>query len=175
MSKYQKLYSNLVGLSILPESSRGDVDLLSALTEVFEVNKGLMPLLISELSEDIWAAGWLIDCEYELWARVLQYREFGNCSPWGLASSEILESKIEILDTAAEISKSWGIWGEDGAERIELKKWESIFLREAPLELRDLTQPICGDLGEMVQSEHGWPRIQRCELFAKHQEAHQYT
>ena len=175
MSKYQRLYSYLVELSILQESAKDEVELLPALAEAFEVNEGLMPLLISELSEDIWAAGWLVDCEYELWVRVLQFREFGNCSPWGLASSEILESKIEILATAAEISQSWGVWGEDGAERIELKNWENIFLKKAPLDLRVLTQPICGDLGEMVQSENGWPRIQRCELFAKHQAAHQYA
>ena len=175
MSKYQRLYSNLVELSILPEPAGEEVELFPALTEAFEVNEGLMPLLISELSEDIWAAGWLVDCEYELWVRVIQYREFGNCSPWGLASSAILESKIEILDTAAEISQSWGVWGEEGAERIELQKWEDVFLKKAPLGLRVLTQPICGDFGEMLLSEHGWPRIQRCELIAKHQEAHQYT
>jgi len=174
MGKYQALQSKLVELSIIPESELEEETLLNTLTEAFELNQGLMPLLISDLSEDIWAAGWLIECEYELWARVLQFREFGHCSPWGLASSKILEDKIAILDTAAEISKSWGIWGEEGAERIEMKKWESIFLMDAPWGLRDITQPICGELGEMVQSEHGWPKIQKCELFAKHKEEHKY-
>jgi len=174
MGKYHALQSKLVELSIIPEMELEEAPLLNTLTKAFELNQGLMPLLISDLSEDIWAAGWLIECEYELWARVLQFREFGHCSPWGLASSKILEDKIAILDTAAEISKSWGIWGEEGAEKIDMKKWESIFLMDAPWGLRDITRPICGDLGEMVHSEHGWPKVQKCELFAKHIEDHKY-
>ena len=175
--KYLALYNKLYELSLVSEPTYQN-DLPGKLTtfiqENQDLNQNLMPIIISNLSEHIWCAGWLIDCEYELWNRVQQYKMYGKASPWGLASSEALQKDIEILSIASDLTQKWALWNEEGPESIDLNSWKVVFEKNAPKELLNITQPICGELGKLIE-DNKWPRIQSCHLPASHRQSHNFT
>jgi hypothetical protein len=170
--KYQALYNKISELYQLENTPTQDP--LPKISVLAQNNQDIMPLLISDLSEQIWCAGWLVDCEFELWNRVQQYKKYGCSSPWGLASSEAIQKDIEILSTASDLTQKWALWKEEGPESIDLTSWEKIFQTSASNELKNITQPICGELGKLIEDKN-WPRIQSCHLPAAHSQTHNFT
>lgn len=74
--------------------------------------------LISNASEDCYCAGWLIDCEHELWEAATKPGDFD----WGMGDVPRL-----TLDTMLGLSaqcRGWVRWVEDvGAQFIPLTEW----------------------------------------------------
>jgi hypothetical protein len=53
----------------------------------------LLARLMSDLSEEYWCAGWLIDCEYALWAELTGERLL-NERGWGISDEEKEELRL---------------------------------------------------------------------------------
>ena len=130
----------------------------------------LLPTLMSELSEEYWCAGWLIGCEYELWARVVQYRRTGNCSPWGLGRSAEFTGAIAALSELSESTGSWAVWGESAPEVVPIDTWKSGMWANAPEHCVVLAQspPSCGEPGPVESSARGWPILTSFHLDIGH-------
>jgi hypothetical protein len=138
----------------------------------------LLPLMISDMSEDLWCASWLVDCEYDLWARVEQYRRTGACDPWGLGSSDAVTSAIALLSEASAATGTWAVDTKDGARTVSVDTWLAEYWPKAPRGAltRAEQAPVCGEFGKMVLRENGrWPVLERCALTAGHAGEHQYT
>ena len=89
---------------------------------------GALADAISAASEEFYCAGWLIDCEYALWARVLQYRATGMADGWGLGSDRSLTATVRKLDALADAAGGWVAWFEDGGERfVPWPEWERLW------------------------------------------------
>lgn len=78
------------------------------------------------LSEENWAAGWLIELEFTLWDWVLRWRS--NTEP----SSEFERTNIpdtEVLSWLAEQAGGWWHWDETTKEPefVPLDEWVKIY------------------------------------------------
>lgn len=135
--------------------------------------------LISEASEEYWCAGWLSNCEYELWARAEQCRRTGKCSPWGLATwqstTETVRDIIEVSDAAGV----WAMWNPDeGPVEVPLDEWKAGPWAKADLYFVQLahSEPECGALGPTVPYEEiKFVYFSRCRKNAGHDGECVYT
>jgi hypothetical protein len=68
---------------------------------------------ISDLSEDAYAAGWMHDCEYEIW------REMQEGPGWYLAS---VPGEVEILAALSRMVGGWVTW-DRGPQFCPMSEW----------------------------------------------------
>lgn len=134
--------------------------------------------LISDLSEELWCAGWLTNCEFELWARIQQYRRTGHCSAWGFSTGEDIDKEIALLDEAVRTTGSWARWADKACEPVLVENWLAMHWPEAPQYCRDLAEsyPDCGEFGPLVKAkEGGWPHLVACRLPRGHEGEHEFN
>jgi len=74
----------------------------------------LLARLMSDLSEDYFCAGWLIGCEYALWADLTGTEVCGERG-WGLS-----EEEKEELRVAHELARGWIIWSDEVRGQVYL-------------------------------------------------------
>jgi len=81
----------------------------------------LLARLMSDLSEDYFCAGWLIGCEYALWADLTGSKVHGEAA-WGISVEE-----KEELRVAHELAGGWIMWPQDTPDRTYLttEEWLS--------------------------------------------------
>jgi len=78
--------------------------------------------IMSEISEDAYCAGWLVDLEYKLWQVLVDGRgEFGFAA--------VSEEEIEELRVLSELCGGWIVWDKDrgGRRFVPLDQWLAIF------------------------------------------------
>lgn len=76
-------------------------------------------IIMSDLSEEYWAAGWMSGTEYDLW-RVLN----GETVPgWPLTPGEV--ERLRVIRDAAQC---WIVY-EDGPKAVPLPEWRDRFAR----------------------------------------------
>lgn len=131
--------------------------------------------MVSDASEDFWCAGWLTSAEYELWARVQQYRRTGKCTPWGLASWEATVEVVRELSDLSAASGEWVKWDPDaGPVTLPVDQWiMGDWVKADPyfVELA-VAEPECGALGPMVPyKDLTFPYFSRCHEPAGHEDA----
>lgn len=73
--------------------------------------------LISNASEDCWCAGWLTDCEHQLWDAATRSGEF----EWGLGV--VPRRYLDTLLGLAEASRHWVVWRDGGVKSLPLSEW----------------------------------------------------
>lgn len=101
-----------------PDTSVRDVrDLLDGDEEGRRTFPAALAHLISYLSEDCWCAGWLIDCEHQLWDAATRSGDF----EWGLGV--VPRRYLDTLLGLAEASRQWVEWTDDGARPVPLNEW----------------------------------------------------
>ena len=76
--------------------------------------------LISEISEECWCAGWLIDCEHSLWSMA---QEPASDHQWGIGTVEAKD--LVKLRALAIRCGGWVTWDEDyvGERWIAQAEW----------------------------------------------------
>jgi len=76
---------------------------------------------MSEISEDTYCAGWLINLEYELWQSLVD-------GP-GEYFSAVTEAEIEELRVLSDACGGWIVWDKDrgGQTFVPLDQWLAIF------------------------------------------------
>lgn len=78
---------------------------------------------ISDISEDFWCAGWLIDVEYDLFAMICGDRDrdygFGKVS----------HAELDHLDELSHQIGGWIYWSDadDGETFIPMNEWETMY------------------------------------------------
>jgi len=72
---------------------------------------GLLARFMSDLSEDYWAAGWLVGLEFELWSAVRE--DATRIGPANAARLRYLSSKCG----------GWIVWDETGLRYVPLDEW----------------------------------------------------
>lgn len=87
-----------------------------------------LAIVMSEISERNWCAGWDHGLEYRLWAAM----QFNN--PWhprddvpAYARNVITHEEIVMLRTLSDLAGGWVIYGANGEELIALAAWERQF------------------------------------------------
>lgn len=146
-----------------------------------DVRDGGVAVLMSELSEDVFCAGWLIGLEFELWARVEQFRLFAACSGWGFADAAVMNDRVRELVNEVDVSGVWACW--DGAASrvvvVPVEDWEVLFWASASPEDRELagSAPTCGARGDAVPDGESPFRVwfPPCVLPAGHDGDHVYA
>ncbi len=80
----------------------------------------LLARLMSDLSEDYWCAGWLVGCEYALWADLTGHPVAGH-EPWGISQSE--REELQVLHGLA---RGWIVWSEEerGEVYLSTAEWQ---------------------------------------------------
>jgi hypothetical protein len=78
----------------------------------------LLARLMSDISEDHFCAGWLIGCEYALWAD-LTGQEVAGERAWGIS-----EEQKEELRFLHEAAGGWVMWSESSGEKVFLSTEE---------------------------------------------------
>ncbi len=73
---------------------------------------------MSDISEDHFCAGWLIGCEYALWAD-LTGQEVAGERAWGIS-----EEQKEELRFLHEAAGGWVMWSESSGEKVFLSTEE---------------------------------------------------
>lgn len=79
---------------------------------------GLLSLMTG-ISEEFWAAGWMSGLEYSLWVAVE-----GGSRRYGMG--ELSERQVQLLRLLAEEAEGWWIW-EGGPKFIPLMEWRGKF------------------------------------------------
>lgn len=75
--------------------------------------------LMSDLSEECWAAGWLSRTEYDIWALIHGERE-----SWGMATAATLQEELAAIVAVAQACGSWIVWDKPvGTRAIPLERW----------------------------------------------------
>ncbi len=77
---------------------------------------GLLARLMSDLSEDLWCAGWLHDLEHDLWG-ALQ----------GTSSTRLSPPELEQLRYLSDKCGGWIVWDDRGTGRrwVPLAEWRA--------------------------------------------------
>ena len=81
----------------------------------------LLARLMSDLSEEYRCAGWLIDCEYALWAE-LTGEQLLNERGWGISEEE--KEELRLLQ---ELAGGWVIWSDESGGRmfLPIEEWRA--------------------------------------------------
>ena len=90
---------------------------------------------ISELSERCYYAGWLHDCEYEIWSMAVNGIPKNRNDPqlaWGHCSPDDLATAVEEIASLARSIDRWVVWDDaidaDMAVRaVDLTRWVEMF------------------------------------------------
>lgn len=77
--------------------------------------------LMSDISEELYCASWLIDIEYDLWAMIK-----GHDRAYGLGT--VPESMIHALAELSRLIGGWIIWRNDHEEYIPMSEWEELYI-----------------------------------------------
>jgi hypothetical protein len=77
---------------------------------------------MSELSEDYYCAGWLIDLEYSLWHAI----EAGTGDFNGF---RLTEEEVKNLKTLSATCAGWIVWNDESAQEtfVPLAEWEKLY------------------------------------------------
>ena len=82
--------------------------------------KDLIVEVISELSEDIYAAGWYDKIEYDLWNWIKN-----DCTIPKYINHRVIENDLKELKLLSENLNLWGIWESgDSPKSIDLQNWK---------------------------------------------------
>lgn len=85
--------------------------------------------LMSDVSEDCYAAGWMSDCEYDIWRLVTEGGAWGMCSADDLPQLAIIRVHAERIDR-------WIRWNKDGGPddgyylAVPLGEWRPDYANE---------------------------------------------
>jgi hypothetical protein len=79
----------------------------------------LLYRVMTGISEDCWCAGWLVDCEYALWAN-LTGKDVVGVKAWRISVHE-----VEELRLAHEVAGGWIVWSDErrGLIFLTTEKW----------------------------------------------------
>jgi len=80
----------------------------------------LLYRVMSGISEDCWCAGWLVDCEYALWAN-LTGKDVAGVRAWNIP-----EHDVEELRLAHNVANGWIVWSEEKRDLIFLSTEERL-------------------------------------------------
>ena len=83
-----------------------------------KITAGLLRMLMSEISEERWCAGWLVGLEYILWEAVTGKRK-------DVCSAEA----IEQLKYLSEKSGGWIVWDEQALDEkfVPMAEWFRLY------------------------------------------------
>jgi len=88
--------------------------------------QNLITNLISEISEEIYCAGWYINIEFELWTWINDE----STIPEGLNHRVIKKDLIELQKLSNKL-KMWAYWHNTDEEKsIEISEWREIYKRK---------------------------------------------
>lgn len=77
--------------------------------------------LMSSLSEDCWAAGWMSGTEDAVWELVQ-----GTRTEWGMGPSE--PRMVDAIGAVADLANAWIVWDDDepdGFKAVSLSDWRA--------------------------------------------------
>ena len=103
------------------EAGAGPRDNRFMLADLTPIQRVLAKIM-SEISEDAYCAGWLVDLEYELWQILVDGQgKFG----FGAVS----EAEIEELRLLSDLCGGWIVWDEErgGQTFVPFDQWLKIF------------------------------------------------
>lgn len=83
-----------------------------------------IPRIISDISEDFYCAGWLIDAEFEVW-RLMQ--EGGT---WGMGAASAIPEDLGALRSIAESTGYWVRWdgnADPSTVPVPLDTWREMY------------------------------------------------
>lgn len=109
----------VAGLGIVAEISHGagtDADLpdgAASLPTEARLCAGLLARFMSNLSEDYWAAGWLVDREFELWTAVRE------------EASRVGQANAARLRYLSSKSGGWIVWADTGRRYVPIDEWRA--------------------------------------------------
>jgi hypothetical protein len=109
----------VAGLGMEAEISHGagtDVDLpagAGSLHTEARICAGLLARFMSDLSEDYWAAGWLVDLEFELWSAVQE------------ESSRVRQANAARLRYLSSKCGGWIVWTDGELRYVPLEEWRA--------------------------------------------------
>jgi hypothetical protein len=75
---------------------------------------------MSQLSEETYAASWLIDLELCLWRAVVD-------GPAGTILGPNGHNEVEELKWMSDAAGGWFTWGEDGPEFLPMEEWQKLY------------------------------------------------
>ena len=75
----------------------------------------LMDGAMSEISEDRYAAGWMIDTERAIWAAL-----HGD-DPWGVADSH--RDELAAIEALSVLAGVWVVWTGEGTTAVTRSSW----------------------------------------------------
>jgi len=91
----------------------------AALSDEARVAAGLLAHVMSDISEDVWCAGWLIDLEYILWDAITRERP-DWCG----------REEIEQLKSLSQRCNGWIGWDKERGRRfVRMEDWRGLYAR----------------------------------------------
>lgn len=77
--------------------------------------------LMSDLSEECWCAGWLVDTEYAVWDLM-----HGDLTSWGQGPFGTVEDAVAPIRAVAELAGLWIVWRDGpGQVAVDLDGWRA--------------------------------------------------
>lgn len=76
---------------------------------------------MSDISEDVYAAGWMAHCEWDLWAALTAWRR-GERAVWARVD---ITDRMPRLDELSRTAGGWVWWPDhcDDAEFVPMERW----------------------------------------------------
>jgi hypothetical protein len=83
----------------------------------------MLVVLMSDISEDCWCAGWLMGCEYSLWS----IKENAEDRTWGMAW--VSDDDCAKLRELSAQCGGWWIWDREAGGNVflTLEEWEPLY------------------------------------------------
>lgn len=76
--------------------------------------------LMSEISENCYDAGWMLNTEYVLWHAVI-------AGPRSFGRGKITKEDIEELKRLSKATQTWIVFNDDQETALPLDKWKALF------------------------------------------------
>ena len=80
--------------------------------------------LMSDLSESCWCAGWLTECEVEIWELLAGRRQKG----WGMEDRAGIHDDLVQIAAMAVLAGAWIVWGPNDPDPspVDLQAWMAV-------------------------------------------------
>ena len=86
--------------------------------------------MISEISEDIYCAGWYINTEFELWTWINDESTIPEELNHRVITKDLVELQM-LKRTASNKLKLWAYWHNTDEEKsIEISEWREVYKRK---------------------------------------------
>jgi len=94
-----------------------------------------LQIAMGDYSQNYYAAGWMLDIEFELWDGVIKLRSGMHLSSWER------HSEFLTLSVLSEVTGGWWYWGNSRIKFLPMEQWLAIYEKRRQKLLGEINQP----------------------------------